>query len=68
MAWGYLVPDASVNPSKGRTASLKKISAGKDLHFGLAVENISEFDFDAFVVKYWLTDNEGNVQQEQELE
>lgn len=57
-------PDAAINPSRGKTTDQQRISAGKDLNFGLAVENISEFDFEEIRVHYWLTDEKGGLVQE----
>lgn len=58
-------PDAAVNPVKGSTLSSgQSVFAGANAHFGVAIENISDYDFEDFKVHYWISDTEGNLVQE----
>lgn len=58
-------PEAAINPIAGTVWSGDEIPAGADMSFGLAVENVSVFDFGEFRVHYWLVDQDENLLQEQ---
>lgn len=61
-------PDAAINPIKGQTLQEGETAfAGLDLNVGVAFENISDFDFGAFKVHYWLMDNTGTTIAEEWL-
>jgi hypothetical protein len=53
-------PDAALNPIRGSTITPgEEVVAGVEYAIGIAIENISEFDFGAFRVHYWVNDVEG---------
>lgn len=56
-------PDAAVNPIKGVAFRSASINAGQTFFYGVAFENISEFDFGAFNVHYWITEAGGGIVQ-----
>ncbi len=56
-------PDAAVNPVLGTALRASKISAGEAFHFGAAIQNISDYDFGKFMVRYWLTNQDGDILQ-----
>lgn len=57
-------PEAALNPFRGTVWSGDLIPAGANMYFGVAVENISDFDFDSVYVHYWLTNSKGETEQE----
>ena len=60
-------PDAAINPIAGIAMRSKKISAGEEFHFGVAFQNISEYDFDDIEVHYWVTNKQGDLLQSDTL-
>ena len=56
-------PDAEVNPILGTAMRASKIAAGESFHFGAAIQNISDYDFGAFLVRYWITNQDGEILQ-----
>jgi len=60
-------PEAAINPIRGFTHKGNAYTGGLDLHFGVAFENVSEFDFGSFRVHYWYTDLKGQMIDEQWL-
>ena len=53
-------PDLAINPIKGQTlVANQRLTAGTDLQFGFAIENISAFDMGEFKVHYWYVDADG---------
>ncbi|MFN3917270.1 MAG: C25 family cysteine peptidase [Flavobacteriales bacterium] len=52
------VPELAVNPAKGYYNSLtnSSINQGDQFKIGVAIENVSEYDMDSLLVKYWIQD------------
>ncbi|PKP22750.1 MAG: hypothetical protein CVU05_02510 [Bacteroidetes bacterium HGW-Bacteroidetes-21] len=55
------IPETAINPPSGFVFEADTLDEGEDMLFGVATENISEFDMDSLLVKYWLTDNDNNL-------
>ena len=54
------VPETAIDPKLGYTFHNDTIERGDDVVFAIATQNISNFDMDSLVVKYWLRDNHNN--------
>ncbi len=60
------VPETAINPSDGFFISGDSITQGEHLEFAVATKNISPYDMDSLLVKYWLqTDDNLIVQTKQ---
>ena len=60
-------PDAAVNPNLGAAFRSASVAAGEAFYFGTAIQNISDFDFGEFDVRYWVTNAQGAVLQSDTL-
>ncbi|MEX2595835.1 MAG: C25 family cysteine peptidase [Salibacteraceae bacterium] len=61
-------PEAAINPIKGQTYQAgEELRAGIDFNFGVAIENISDFPFDDFKVRYWFVDGDNKIMEEKWL-
>ncbi len=50
------VPEAALNPTAGNVFHADTVQEGEPVNFGIAIENISEFDMDSLLVHYWVED------------
>ncbi|MEA3446920.1 MAG: C25 family cysteine peptidase [Bacteroidota bacterium] len=57
------VPETAINPSDGFYISGDSITQGETLEFALATRNISPYDMDSLLVKYWLQTNSNQITQ-----
>lgn len=54
-------PELAVNPVKGSLFPSKEVNVGADARFGVAFENVSDYGFGAFRVRYCLINNQREV-------
>ncbi len=52
------VPETAISPQDGYFFCCDTIDEGDDFSFAVATKNISTYDMDSLVVKYWLKDND----------
>lgn len=52
------VPETALNPSKFYYFNDDTVPEGQTIHFATATENISEYDMDSLLIRYWIVDNE----------
>jgi hypothetical protein len=55
------IPETAINPQAGFYISSDTILRGEDLVFSLATENISPYDMDSLLVKYWIQTNNNQI-------
>jgi hypothetical protein len=55
------VPETAINPSSGYYFCCDTINEGDEFSFAVATKNISTYDMDSLVVKYWMQDNDNIV-------
>ena len=55
------IPETAINPSKGYYPPKDTLEEGETLIFGVATENITEYNMDSLLVRYWLTDRNNNL-------
>ncbi len=48
------IPETAINPQAGFYINKDTLNQGDDLMFALATENISTYDMDSLLVKYWI--------------
>ncbi len=60
------VPETAINPSDGFYISGDSITQGETLQFSLATRNISPYDMDSLLVKYWLQTGNNQITQVKE--
>ncbi|MEQ9188046.1 MAG: C25 family cysteine peptidase [Cryomorphaceae bacterium] len=61
-------PDMAINPIKGQTLQAnEQLNAGSNLHFGIAMENISDYSMGEFSVRYWYVNSDGELMEEMEV-
>ncbi len=60
------VPETAINPSDGFYISADSITQGKTLEFALATRNISPYDMDSLLVKYWVQTGNNQITQVEE--
>jgi hypothetical protein len=54
--------ELALNPKKGLyCADLDSIAEGDSASFAIAIENVSAFDMDSLLVKYWTTSSSGTI-------
>jgi hypothetical protein len=57
------VPETAINPSDGFFISGDSITQGEHLEFAVATKNISPYDMDSLLVKYWLQTGDNQIVQ-----
>jgi hypothetical protein len=55
------VPETAINPEKGLYFYKDTVQEGDHIAFAVATENISPYDMDSLLVKYWLQDKNNNI-------
>ena len=55
------MPEAALNPSLGFSFYSDTVQEGEELQFAIAIENISSWDMDSMLVKYWVEDVNRNI-------
>lgn len=60
-------PEAAINPIRGETFLAESVIAGQEWLYGVAVENVSLYDFDTVRMVYQLRDPGGGVLYETEV-
>ncbi len=56
------VPETAINPKKGFYFYKDTLQEGEILKFAVATENISTYDMDSLLVKYWIQDKNNAIQ------
>lgn len=54
------VPETAIDPKLGYFFHTDTIERGDELVFAIATQNVSNYDMDSLVVKYWIRDNRNN--------
>ncbi|MBQ1720206.1 MAG: hypothetical protein II027_06120, partial [Bacteroidales bacterium] len=54
------VPETAIDPKQGFFFHADTIERGDELVFSIATQNVSNYDMDSLVVKYWLRDSHNN--------
>ena len=54
------VPETAIDPKQGFFFHTDTIERGDELVFSIATQNVSNYDMDSLVVKYWLRDSHNN--------
>jgi hypothetical protein len=60
-------PELAINPIKGSLFPSTEVNVGADARFGVAFENVSDYGFGAFRVRYWLINNQRELVAEKWL-
>ncbi|MGM0649835.1 MAG: C25 family cysteine peptidase [Bacteroidota bacterium] len=60
------IPETAINPADGFYITADTITQGEELEFALATRNISPYDMDSLLVKYWLQTGENQITQTKE--
>jgi hypothetical protein len=55
------VPETALNPSQFYYFFDDTVSEGQSIRFASATENISIYDMDSLLIKYWIVDNSRNI-------
>lgn len=55
------VPETAINQEKGFYFYKDTVQEGENIVFAVATENISPYDMDSLLVKYWLQDKNNNI-------
>ncbi|MCX7953916.1 MAG: C25 family cysteine peptidase [Bacteroidales bacterium] len=55
------IPETAINPQKGYYFYKDTLQEGDFIKFAVATENISDYDMDSLLVKYWILDNTNTV-------
>lgn len=55
------VPETAINPEKGYYFYRDTVYEGETIWFAVATQNISPYDMDSLLVKYWLQDKNNNI-------
>jgi len=55
------VPETAINPEKGYYFYKDTVQEGDIIKFAVATQNISPYDMDSLLVKYWIQDKNNNV-------
>ncbi len=50
------IPETAINPSLHYVFEKDSVPEGKDILFSTAIQNISNYDMDSLLVRYWITD------------
>ncbi|MFO7789304.1 MAG: C25 family cysteine peptidase [Bacteroidales bacterium] len=59
-------PETAISPPDGLYITADTITQGEELEFALATRNISPYDMDSLLVKYWLQTGENQITQTKE--
>ena len=55
------VPETAVNPEKGYFFTADTVQEGETIQFAVATENVSSYDMDSLLVKFYMKDRNNNV-------
>ena len=55
------VPETAINPEKGIYFYKDTVQEGDDIIYSVATENVSEYDMDSLLIKYFVKDRNNNV-------
>lgn len=55
------VPETALNPSNHYSFFKDTIREGDEARFSVAIQNISEYDMDSLLIKYWIVDNQHQI-------
>ena len=55
------VPETAIDPNSGFYFCCDTVDEGADIKFAIATKNISTYNMDSLVVKYWLQDSRNNI-------
>ncbi|NLA23411.1 MAG: hypothetical protein GX879_00435, partial [Bacteroidales bacterium] len=55
------VPETAISPSDGLYFCCDTLEEGETIKFALATKNISAYDMDSLLVKYWIVDKDNNI-------
>jgi hypothetical protein len=55
------IPEAAIDPSSHFHFLSEQLPEGKQLEFSTAIRNISKYDMDSLLVKYWIMDKDRNI-------
>jgi hypothetical protein len=57
------VPETALNPSQYYHFFKDTVEEGQTIHFAVATENISPYNMDSLLIKYWILDKDHNIHQ-----
>lgn len=54
-------PETAINPTKGYLFESDTLQEGDNMKFAVATENVSRYDMDSLLVKYWIQDRNNQI-------